>query len=400
MSTVEQLAAGRQAYALRTSQKISYLILAAALAAMAALFFIYGSGDLHPEAAIAASAILALSALYLALVALRSRLVFDGPRLRVQGPLLSREFDLSDVAGFRTYKSRYGSYQVICLKGRASTIRLMKYETDARLDDWFAHLADLDQQDREQILEKIDRDEELGATTGQRRSALTHTRQIGIVAALVNVAVAAAFILGPPDYRLSALTVLALVPVAAAFTLYRQPLLYGVLKARGDPRVDVSPLLLISGFALFFRASRVNFVSIGLLLPFVAFAALAMLALFYPGARKNPRLGATLTGLFVLSAFYGWGVAASADVAADRSMPQTYSAQILGGHVSRGSRSTTYYLVLEPWGPYFADTMQMKVSPSAYHAAHRGDLVCLALHQGALHAPWYEIVPCPSPANP
>lgn len=334
----------------------------------------------------------------MALIALRSRLIIDGTRVRVQGALRTREFELSQVEGYRTYTSRYQSYRVICLNDSAGKVPLMRYATDSSLDEWFAGLNDLDQQDRNHLLERIDQDPELGATPEERRGALSGAKQIGIALSVVDGGAAAAFVWAPPEYRVAAMVIAALAPVAAAYLLYRQPLLYGVLKAKRDPRSELSPVLMISGFGLMLGAARVNFISVSLLLPFMAVSGLVLMAMFYSAARKNPRFVGTLAGLVFLCAFYGWGVASSIDTAADPSIPQTYTVQVLGGHVSHGSRSTSYYLELEPWGPYAAVDTQMHVSAKTYSATQAGQIVCLALHAGTLHAPWYELVPCENSA--
>jgi hypothetical protein len=315
---------------------------------MTALFLVLSAGDPDPSATLLASAAFAASGLYMTLAALRSRLVFDGKRVRVLGAVRRREFDLSEVEGFRTYRNRYQAFRVICLKDGAGKIPLMKYVTDDRLEEWLAGLKDLDAQDRERLLEKIDQDQELGATPAERRSALGRAKRMSIAALVMNGCAAAALAWGPAEYRLAAMLVLALAPAAAAYLVYGQPLLYNVFNARGDPRGDVSPVLMISGFGLLLGATRVNFISVGLLFPFIAMGALASLAMFYPSARKSPRLAATLAGLCLLSVLYGWCLATSADTVADRSIPQTYKVQVLGGHVSHGSRSTSYYLELEP----------------------------------------------------
>ncbi|HZZ38841.1 MAG TPA: hypothetical protein VFE06_06905 [Acidobacteriaceae bacterium] len=393
MSAVGQIVAGRHEYGLRAGQKTLYLFFAVVLCAMAALPFAVSAGN-PPPAQMLASSALAASGVYMALVALRSCLIIDGTQVRVQGAVRSRDFDLSQVEGFRTYKSRYQSYQVICLKDQALKIPLMKYATDASLDNWFAGLKDLDQQDREQLLQQIDQDEELGATPEQRRGALAAARQINVAAWIVDALAAAAFAFGPAQYRIAAMVVLTLSPIAAAYMLYQQPLLYGMFKAKVDPRADVSPVLMISAFGLLIGAAKVNFISVGLLLPFIVPGALVFLAVFYSSARKNPRFAGTLTGLLFLSALYGWGLAAAVDTVADASVPQAWSVQVLGGHISHGSRSTSYYLKLEPWGPYAAAATQMKVSARMYYATSPGQIICLALHAGALHAPWYEPVPC------
>jgi hypothetical protein len=400
MGAVGQMVAGRHEYGLRTGQKTLYLFLAVVFCAMAAMLFVVSSGGSPSSAQMLAAAAFAAAGVYMALVAIRSRLIIDGTEVRVQGAVRTREFDLSQVEGYRTFKSRYQSFRVICLKGQAWKIPLMKYAGDESLDDWFAGLKDLDQQDREQILQKIDQDQELGATPEQRRGALRGAKQINIAACVVTGGAAAGFALAPAEYRVAALVVLALAPFAAAYLLYQQPLLYGIFKAKADPRADVSIMVMISGFGLLLGATKVNFISVGLLLPFIALGALALLATFYPAVRKNPRLAGTLMGLLFLSALYGWGVAASIDTATDPSVPQTFTVQVLGGHISHGSRSTSYYLLLEPWGPYGDVDTQMKVSGRMYYATHQGDLICLALHAGTLHAPWYEPVPCENTPRP
>ena len=405
MGTLSQIVAGRHEYTLRAGQRTLYLFFAVVCGAMAALFYLMGEGDLHPSTPLFAATAAAAASLYMALVALRSRLIIDGTQVRIQGAIRTRDFDVSDVEGFRTYKSRYQTYRVLCLKDRAWKIPLMKYAGDSTLDNWFAGLKDLDQRDRDQLLEKIDQDQQLGATPEERRKALTSAKQIAIATWIVDGIAAAAFAWGPAQFRLVAMVVLALVPAAAAYLLYQQPLLYGLFKPRKDPRPDLSPALMISVFGLLLGASRVNFISMNLLLPFIVLGALALLTLFYPVARKSPRLAGTMMGLLFLSAFFGWGLAASIDATADPSAPQSYSVQVIGRHISRGSRSTSYFLELEPWGPYqAATTSQMKVSWQMYATTHPGDIVCLALHSGALHAPWYEPVPCdgaaPQPAQP
>jgi hypothetical protein len=393
MGTLEQVATGQHVYPLRKGQRTLYLFFAIVSGFMSALFFLQSGNNPRPAIPMLASIAFAASSVYLVLVAVRSRLVLDGAHVRVQGALQTREFDLIRVEGYRTWKNRYQSFRVICLKDPTWKIPLMKYATDPSLDDWLAGLKDLDQQDRQQLLDKIDQDPELGATPEERRSALSRAKLINIVACAVDGLAAAAFAFGPAQYRLAALLVTAIAPAVAASLLYRQPLLYGILTPKRDPRADVSPMLMISAFGLLIGASRVNFVSNGLLLPWIVVGVLASLVMFYPGVRNNPRFAGTMVALLFLSALYGWGLAASVDTTADSSIPVTYTVEVLGGHVSHG-RSTTYYLTLEPWGPYNGVNTSMKVSAKMYHATHPGQLICLALHAGALHAPWYEPVSC------
>jgi hypothetical protein len=99
--------------------------------------------------------------------------------------------------------------------------------------------------------------------------------------------------------------------------------------------------------------------------------------------------------LILMSGFYAWGVVAGANTVSDPAPPQTFRVAVIGKNISRGSRHSTFYLHLEPWGP-FPQEQLMSVSPSLYERTNSGDIVCVALHAGFLHAPWYEPVTCPA----
>ncbi|MFP5229336.1 MAG: hypothetical protein ACLGXA_17125 [Acidobacteriota bacterium] len=389
MGSVVQAPAGRHVYELGTGLRAFYLFLAVFLCGLSVLLVVRGSGR-EPLFLVAVG--MFGMGLYLGLSALRSQLVIDGTHVEVRGAVRTREFELHQVEGLRTFKNRSGSYRVICLSQGAGTISLQNYGKDESLDRWLAGLKDLDAEDREQLLEKIDQDAELGATPEERRGALRGAKQLSIGVCVVDVLAAAALLFGPEPYRLMALTVAALAPAAAAYLLYRQPMLYALFKSKADPRADLTLVLVISGVGLLLGGSRVNFISYRPLVPYIALAAAASIAMFFPAVRKNPRFGGTLVGLCAMSAFYGWGLAAAADTVADRSAPQTYSAEVVGGHVSHG-RSTSYYLELGPWGPAAVAT-SMSVGRSTYYATQRGEVLCLSLHAGALHVPWYERVSC------
>lgn len=395
MGSVGQIAIGRHDYGLKSGQKALYLFLAAGLGAMAVFFLGPKAGNLHGSAGIAFAAAFAVSGCYLAMVALRSRLIIDGTQVQVQGAVRTREFDLGQVEGYRTYRNRYQTYQVICLINNAGRIPLMKYATDESFDEWFAGLKNLDERDRDQLLEKIDQDQDLGANPEERRTALTRAKQVNIAAWVLDGGAAVAFVWGPAGYRIAAMAVLASMPAVAAYLLYSQPLLYGIFNGRRDPRGDVSPVLMISAFALMLSETRLNFVAMGSLFPAIAIIALALLAIFIPAARKSPQFAGSLIGLCFFCLLYGWGLAMAVDTVPDQSAPQTFSAQVLGGRISHGRHSTSYYLILEPWGPYQKNN-RMQVSRSLYYGTRRGDFICLALRAGVLHAAWYEPVTCGS----
>jgi len=57
-------------------------------------------------------------------------------------------------------------------------------------------------------------------------------------------------------------------------------------------------------------------------------------------------------------------------------------------------RSGSFNLRLAPWGPlgYYDD---VDVPKSIYEQVKVGDEICVGLHPGFLHSPWYILQPCP-----
>src|SRR5262249_36384092 len=91
---------------------------------------------------------------------------------------------------------------------------------------------------------------------------------------------------------------------------------------------------------------------------------------------------------------YGFGAGLEIDVLADSTKPTIYPTQVLQKRASRGSKSTTYYLTLGPWGA-ITGSDEISVSAARYHATQTGDTVCVYVGKGALHVPWYQVQYCP-----
>jgi len=100
-----------------------------------------------------------------------------------------------------------------------------------------------------------------------------------------------------------------------------------------------------------------------------------------------------LIGVLFFAIMYGYGLTVAANTLPDRSKAASYIVLVTGKYATSGSRSTTYYLNLEPWGPIQKPNV-LTVSRDFYQAAAPGDGVCLDLHAGALRVPWYKLVNC------
>jgi hypothetical protein len=176
------------------------------------------------------------------------------------------------------------------------------------------------------------------------------------------------------------------------YLLHRSPLLFVLGKPKRDPRTDFTFAFIAAGIGLVFGTIGVHFVSLSTLFSAILLVSLAACAGFLLVSRKTAGARGAWIVMVMLSGSYGYGLITSADTLPDHAKPERYSASIVGKHTASG-RSTTYYLDLAPWGP-LPDENKLSVSKRLYDAAGVGDLTCLELHQGYLHAPWYRQVEC------
>ncbi|WP_207492638.1 hypothetical protein [Aridibaculum aurantiacum] len=88
--------------------------------------------------------------------------------------------------------------------------------------------------------------------------------------------------------------------------------------------------------------------------------------------------------LFSFAATYG------VNCVFDDSEPEVYYTEVLDKHISRGRRSTSYYVKVAPWGHHH-DIEKISVSYSQYNALQPGELVEIDRQEGLFHIPWYYI---------
>jgi len=333
--------------------------------------------------------------LYLLAYAFRSRLIIDGSRITVRGAINEKSADLSEIEGFRTISSRNGSYRQIYLKQGSGAITLSNsFSTDDSFSAWFSKIPDLDERDRQALLDQIAQQQDLGATPEERLGAVARAKTISIALLVLSVllGVLIAFSddkLGPSILKLC-VVLLALAPLLSAWLVGTSPLLYTVIKKKKDPRGDVSFVVMIAGLAFIFRTSADHFVNIEPMLFTMAVVALALAALFFKAAQNGAR--GAIFAIVIFAGIYSYGTVAVTDVVFDDSPANPFLTTVVGGHASHG-KSTTYYLRLAPWGPIDHEK-DVSVPWSIYRRTHLGDNVCTTLHSGFIHAAWFRIAPC------
>jgi len=399
MISSQQMDTSRCVYQMKTWKRAFCIILGFVLIACGSIFTLTSSSAASGSLALIPMMFFLAAGIYMFAWALRARLVIDGPRIEVRSAFQQKTADRSEIEGFRTFSSRNGTYLRLYLKDDRGSITVPRdFETDGEYDSWFRQIPDLDQRDREALLDEISHQEALGATPEERMGALATAKTWSIFLLVVAIAAAVVLNFAGIEFRMISAAVLAAAPVVMLGLLWRTPLLYAVFKQKADPRAEVSFVLMAAGLGLLIRDRDVHLVSMQPLLWLVALIALAFLAGLWGSLGQGASILGKAFGLLFFAGMYSYGLVVLADTLPDRSPVTPYATTVVGKHVSHG-RSTTYTLRLAPWGP-LQEPNGISVSSRIYEKTDIGDTVCLDLRPGALHVPWYVHVPCDGQVSP
>ena len=334
--------------------------------------------------------------IYLIALAVRSRVILEGSRIEIRGAFTERSAEFGEIEGYRTISTRNGKYtQIYLIHGRKPLTFSNLFERDGSFDSWFHRIPNLDERDRDALLEKISHEEGLGATPQDRLNALSQAKTNSIFALAIAVAAMVAANWGIPALYVPFSFVLVLVPIVLAMLLHRAPLLYAVFKRKADPRAELLYALIVTSFGLLIRARGIHFValqSVGLV---IAIIVIAYLAAFYHSLFESPSPIGTFFALLMFAGLYAYGAVAVANAVGDRSSAAQFAPQVVSKHYTTG-RSRSFYLDLEPWGPV-TRVNKLGVSKTIYDKAEPGDRVCVELRPGRLNAAWYMQVSCSGP---
>jgi drug/metabolite transporter (DMT)-like permease len=392
MNTYRPTDMPRQEYLLAAWKRALFMILGTFLIG-GGLFFGFASSS-GATVSVVSSLFFLCGGIYTIAYALLARVVIEGSRIRVRGAFREQSADLSNIEGYRTVKSRNGTYTQLCLKQGGGTISLSNaFETDGDYRAWFQQLTDLDTRDRELLLDEIARKETLGSSPKERLGALSMAKAWNILILIATIAAAVALNFADSDLRLPAAAALALAPVAVLLMIWQSPLLYAIMKPRSDPRTDLGMILIVAGLGLLFRDRGVHLVAQQPILWIAAAITIAYTAGLYNSLRADNALYGRLIGLLFFIGVYGYSLVVLADSLPDQSQAKTFTSSVIAKRVSHGGRSTSYILELAPWGPV-EDRNSLSVSSREYSKTATGDQICLLLHPGTLHVQWYEHIAC------
>jgi hypothetical protein len=203
---------------------------------------------------------------------------------------------------------------------------------------------------------------------------------------------AAGFLLPDPDYLVFA--VLVALPWVAIGAVARFQPLYRFGGRATDRHLDLTLPLILPGFILTLRAvsevETLDWKGPAMLACAAGLLVTGAAARVDPWFRKQ-RWVVLLSSL--MTCLYGYGAGLELNALADRSAPLVYPVVVAAKHVSEDSKTTTWYLTLNPWGP-MTESRDVSVSAAQYRLTEPGDTACVMLRPGAFAIPWYRVAAC------
>lgn len=397
MGTFQQSTTTRHEYRMKGVQRTILLIVGAAGVLGGLAMITVFAKDPSRSAPVLLVLFFTAFGIYMLESALFARLVIDQDHIEVRGAFRERSAEASEIEGYRTISSRNGSFTKFFLKQGSGTFTMPNsFAVDDAYRAWLQKIPNLDNINRDALLNEISQQQDLGATPEERLATLSQAKTSSILALVVACAAAVAANFGAPALEVPFAVVLALVPVALLLMIQRSPLLYTAFKRKADPRADLCYALMAATFGLLLRARGIHLVSLQSVGVAVVLITLVYCAVFFRSYGQSPSPVGTGFIMILFGFMYSFGLVSVADALGDNSKVSVYSVQVTGKHSTTG-RSTSYILELAPWGP-MQRSSNLGVSRTMYDQFVTGDQVCLALHDGRLHAPWYAQVSCTAPS--
>ncbi len=363
---------------------VTYFSLAGALAGWAAVFVI------------TLCAVFVCLGLYGVLHPLQYRVTLAADAVEVTEPFRRRHLSRTDIKGRRWLRPGKGFSVLALVPGDEYVKQLhvaLVFKTDEAFALWVAQLPDLDAQEVMESHVELIRHlyPDLSSEERARRMKRLQHLATGVNGAAIAF-FAAGFLLPDPDYLVFAALV-ALPWVAIAAVARFQPL-YRFGGRSTDRHLDLTSPLILPGFILTWRAVS-ELETLDWKGPAMLASAIGLL-LTGAAARVDPwfqkqRWALLVSGL--MTCLYGYGAGMELNALADRSAPRVYPVVVAAKHVSEDSKSTTWYLTLNPWGP-MTESKDVSVSAARYRLTEPGDSVCVMLRPGAFRIAWYRVAAC------
>ena len=340
------------------------------------------------------SSVFVLLGAFLLAYCVRYRVTLSADEITLHSLFSSRTLRRADIAGKRILPTQYVSTLVL-LPRAASAKRLkiaMCFKTDGAFVEWLETLPDLDAMELAESREQLAADPDVGFNSEERAQHIASAKMTAKSLTAFSF-VAGFWAMVYPRPYLPLISTLILLPPIALILLMRARGIYQIEGRRTDARPSLAVPLLLPGVALWLASINtlhlLDWKSAVPLAVIVAVIFAAIIAAFDPAARRRPWVVAIF---LVFSMFYGYAAPAQLNALLDPTPAQTLHVVAFDKTRTTG-RTTSYNLRLDPWGPQ-TRTTEVEVTRALYDAVEPGDTVCVQMHAGAFHLPWYTVDLC------
>jgi hypothetical protein len=215
----------------------------------------------------------------------------------------------------------------------------------------------------------------------------------------ITIALAAWFFIYPQPYDLLLAVLLTIPIVGLLLNGLHKPSMATLVEistdTNGEDKYDVADFIDIAAWVILIRVLLdFEFESIfSMIIPgtIACIIILSILFLTHKAIEHSTRNKWWIYSSLIFNvSLYSYAGTYAANCVYDYSEPEVYQTEVLNKTVSRGRRSTTYYIEVAPWGHHF-DKEEISVPRVQYDELNIGDKVNIDYKKGLFDIPWYFI---------
>jgi hypothetical protein len=349
----------------------------------------------------AISSLFALAGAWVALFALRYRLILRPDEIEVSSFLYKRTLLRNNIAGKRV-RTVQGA-RAVMLEPKDKRSKKLHFSGSLNTDDvfeqWLETIHDLDALELEQSVKDAAQNPAFGKTEEDRAAYVRRARRIAVVLNVAASVVGVIAIADLADLLLGAIpnaslwliaSVAALPPLAVVIVVMSKGLYILDVKDFGKSALpNVFGLFGLPAIALAVRAwLDIDVLDVQFALKIMGVAGAAAALAVLPAAKtRDARVLAV-----IFAVVWSSGAVLYYNALFDKSAPAAFQPRVMEKTMVPG-KTNDYYLVLEPWG-HQAKPEKVHVTRELYRAASVKSPVCVLLYPGALDIRWFKISPC------
>ncbi len=321
-------------------------------------------------------------------------LTIDDQSMTVKHAFNSRSILLDEIAGFR--RGNKDGILVDLKSGDKPLLVPGTLERRMELLEWLQErYTDIDAERLKEVTDSVLENESLGLTREIRETRLNIARKLMVYGtSIVLFAVILIFAL-PGFFKTGTLLLLAVPWIAVGLTWYFKGILrLYISKTKPYPSLFIMVISaeMISLVAIIrqydiYDYGRAFWISLLILSVLVLLIWAVGCRAAMAGEQNRP---AILFFLFLTAVAYSYCLLIFSNCDQDHSTPQISRVEVSSKQINHGSKSTSYYLGLSPWGR-FTEGESVTVSPSFYRSVNQGDSVSVYLNAGKWGIPWYQV---------